>query len=59
MDSIIVKVIQESPYIAALLILMLMNYRSMERITKDFTDTIKERDKIFMNMSQKQLDKLD
>lgn len=59
MDAIITKLLQESPYVAALLILTLINYRSIERITRDFTNTIKSRDAIFMNMMQKQADKLD
>lgn len=53
MDAIFTKLISESPYIAALLIMTFINQKSIERITTDFSNTIKERDQIFLDMMQK------
>jgi len=59
MESILAKLGQEAPYIAALLLLTWINQRGTERITKDFTETIKTRDALFLDMMQKLSAKLD
>ena len=59
METIIAKLIAESPYIAALLLLTWINQRGTERITKDFTETIKSRDKYFLDMMDSLAKKLD
>jgi len=59
MEVLFAKLLAEAPYIAALLILTLINQKSVERIAKDFTDTIKTRDNLFLDMMQKLSAKLD
>jgi len=59
MDAIISKLVAEAPYIAALLVLTFINQKGTERITKDFTETIKTRDALFLDMMQKLSTKLD
>lgn len=59
MEALFTKLISEAPYIAALLALAWINQRGTERITKDFTDTIKTRDELFLDMMQKMTAKLD
>jgi DNA repair protein RadC len=59
METLFAKLLAEAPYIAALLILTLINQKSVERIAKDFTETIKTRDNLFLDMMQKLSAKLD
>ncbi len=59
MEALFAKLLAEAPYIAALLLLSWINQKGTERITKDFTDTIKTRDTLFLDMMQKITAKLE
>lgn len=59
MEALLTKLVSEAPYIVALLVLTIINQRGTERITQDFTETIKTRDKLFLDMMQKLSSKLE
>jgi hypothetical protein len=59
MDNLINKLVAEVPNLVAMIVLVYLFQRANERITKDFSETIKTRDALFLDMMQKLTAKLD
>ena len=59
MDAMIDKLVAEVPNLVAIIVVVYLFQKANERITKDFSETIKTRDGYFLDMMQKMTAKLD
>ena len=59
MEAFFEKLAQEAPNLAAIIVVVYIFVKANERIAKDFAETIKTRDGLFLDMMQNLTSKLD